>query len=336
VLAYTGAQPAFGSGFAVVPPTGALTYGPVAAVVVKNATVIPATGTFNYAGVSSQLNGMTNESPPSGSLTFAGYAPQLGFAVVPGTGALTYVGELRFRDMGIHPGTGALAFTGLAPQQFGGAPLIPDTGALSFDGSAPLVLAGIVPMAGALAFASDPPQVLQTFSVAPNCGALAFAGQVPGVVMAPAILYTQDLDFTVYLRERAFTVQLAKRLFTVYTSGASGMNGDPPSNYFDILDKEEARVLTFDFSADLLPGEVLTGTPEVVITTVMGVDPNALDRLLGGNAFDTTFMKYFVPVNGGLTNAPTDDIDYLIRVVSATSNPPKTLTCTGILPVRKL
>ena len=102
------------------------------------------------------------------------------------------------------------------------------------------------------------------------------------------------------------------------------------SNRFDAKDPSEKRVLTFDFSADLVPGETITGTPVVAISVVGGgTDPSPTAVLAGGNSFDTAHVLYYVPVTGGLSG-----VDYDIVVKAATTTSSKTLALGGILPVR--
>jgi len=101
------------------------------------------------------------------------------------------------------------------------------------------------------------------------------------------------------------------------------------ANRFDAKDPAEKQVLTFDFSLGLATGETLTGTPTVSIAVLYGTDPSPGNVLAGGNAFDPTNTKYFVPVQGGV-----DLTDYDIVVKASTTNAVKTLTLGGILPVR--
>jgi hypothetical protein len=93
----------------------------------------------------------------------------------------------------------------------------------------------------------------------------------------------------------------------------------------------EKRVLVFDFSADLVTGETLTGTvTSVTITVVAGTDPSPATVLVGGNGIDASATKYLVPVQGGV-----DGCDYDIVVLGAvTTTATKRLDLGGILPVR--
>ena len=97
---------------------------------------------------------------------------------------------------------------------------------------------------------------------------------------------------------------------------------------FRSKDASESRVLAFDFSADLDTGETLTGSPDVTVHLALGPDANPSAILAGGNAFDTAHKMFLVPVTGG-----TQGTEYLIKVVSNTSNAAKRLALSGVLPV---
>ncbi len=99
----------------------------------------------------------------------------------------------------------------------------------------------------------------------------------------------------------------------------------------EILDTE-ARVLTFDFSGDLIPGQTLTGT----ITTFVEAfaDPTVVtgSQILNGPAsFDSTVTKVLLPVQGFQGSA---DIEFYFKVTATTTSPVTTLVRTGILSVR--
>lgn len=98
---------------------------------------------------------------------------------------------------------------------------------------------------------------------------------------------------------------------------------------FDSKDPGETIPLLYDFTAGLATGEILTGTPTVTISVVLGTDasPNAV--LVGGNIIDSTQKRVLVPVHAGL-----DACDYDIVVTCATNNASKILVLGCILPVR--
>ena len=119
---------------------------------------------------------------------------------------------------------------------------------------------------------------------------------------------------------------------------------DTPPPRFPVLDATEGRALIFDFSADLAPGETLISPPSaplsVYVTLAMGdSDPAPQDIITtpatiapGGTA---VVLGVGATLGGGGFGCTTDT-DYRIKVTAATSNPLKTVTLVGILPVRFL
>jgi hypothetical protein len=98
----------------------------------------------------------------------------------------------------------------------------------------------------------------------------------------------------------------------------------------------EERVLTFDFSSDLLPGEGLIDTPVVSVSTTAGDDGTPTDVLNGAAEYNAvvapaTPTQVQQPVSGA--NAQPG-FDYFFSVTAQTSNPQKVLGRYAILPIR--
>ena len=93
-------------------------------------------------------------------------------------------------------------------------------------------------------------------------------------------------------------------------------------------DPAEKVVLTFDFTAELITGETLSGTPTVTVSA-NGVDSTPSSVLNGAAFFDATNKMVLQPIKDGIA-----DVDYTFRVTSATSNAQKVLTRAGILEMR--
>jgi hypothetical protein len=128
----------------------------------------------------------------------------------------------------------------------------------------------------------------------------------------------------------------AGRLYTLYRSRSFLASRQPrtfevTSMAFQFPTKGvlEAVPLTFDFSSDLASGETLAGAISVNYVTVSGPDPNPAALANGSAAFDPTGTMVVLPVHGGVA-----DCTYRITVTSGTSNPSKTLSMVGMLPVR--
>lgn len=103
---------------------------------------------------------------------------------------------------------------------------------------------------------------------------------------------------------------------------------------FPEKDPAELVPLAFNFTNDLLTGELLSGTPTVTVTAALSqagatLDTNPTAILNGPAALDTTRKFVVQPVMGGL-----DFNDYEVKVLVATTNPVKTLVFPGVLPVR--
>lgn len=95
------------------------------------------------------------------------------------------------------------------------------------------------------------------------------------------------------------------------------------------LDPSEARVLTFDFSADLANGETLSGLPSVTVTVEAGTDANPNGIVQQKSVDSDTHTTVLVAVDN-----LTDGVDYHIKVECATTNSQKALALAAILPVR--
>lgn len=94
-------------------------------------------------------------------------------------------------------------------------------------------------------------------------------------------------------------------------------------------DPAEWVVLTFDFSKGLANGETLAGTIVTTVSVALGIDPSPSSILNGAASFDATNTKVLVPVKLGLNGC-----DYLVKVVSPTTNAQKVLSLSAIAPVR--
>jgi len=97
---------------------------------------------------------------------------------------------------------------------------------------------------------------------------------------------------------------------------------------FDAKDRLETRVLTFDFTLDLAPTELLIDPPIVSIEVQTGYDTEPESIIAGEGALDIGGLLFRLPVHGG-----NPDTEYAIKVWFATTNPNKSSALTGILPV---
>ena len=100
---------------------------------------------------------------------------------------------------------------------------------------------------------------------------------------------------------------------------------------FPSIDPDEERVLTFDFTLELLPNEVLQGTPVVKVTLSAGTDPNPSNVLIAPPTFDQTGLLVLQPV-GNLS--ALDGNDYAFEAICSTTAVDKTVVIRGLLPVR--
>lgn len=103
---------------------------------------------------------------------------------------------------------------------------------------------------------------------------------------------------------------------------------------FPPIDPDAERVLTFDFTNDLLDGEVLAGGPVLQsLTCTAGSDPNPSAILNGPIAYDTTGTMILQPVaNMALLNGN----DYEFEVLSLTSFGDKRVVLRALLQVRAI
>lgn len=100
------------------------------------------------------------------------------------------------------------------------------------------------------------------------------------------------------------------------------------TQYFDTKEANEKVVLTFDFSAELVAGETLTGAITRAISMQSGVDASPTSLWNGAAQFDASSKAVLQAVQAGLVGR-----QYLIKMTVGTTNPSKTLTRSGILPV---
>lgn len=101
--------------------------------------------------------------------------------------------------------------------------------------------------------------------------------------------------------------------------------------YFEQIAPGEENVLTFIFAPGLPSGVTLTGSPTVTVKTIEGVDANPTGILNGSSALDGTSTMVLVPV------APTvDGVQYVVRVLCATTQSNIKLALPAILPVSSL
>ena len=124
---------------------------------------------------------------------------------------------------------------------------------------------------------------------------------------SPVGLYVQELDFT-------------------------DSSYDQPRTFrFPIVTPTDAHILTFDFSEQLQPGQILTGTIGIAVEAF--ADPTVVvgSAILNGVAsFDSTLTKAMQPINAALGVA---GIEYYITCTCSTANPQTTLVRTGILSI---
>lgn len=108
--------------------------------------------------------------------------------------------------------------------------------------------------------------------------------------------------------------------------------GDGCENVLPQIGPDEERVVTFDFSSDLITGETLTGGPTTTFTTLAGTDPGPVNPLSGAPEYNSgTVTQVQQPVVG---SGGTPGNAYLLKCVSATSNPEKVLERYAILNIR--
>lgn len=101
---------------------------------------------------------------------------------------------------------------------------------------------------------------------------------------------------------------------------------------FPNIDPDAERVLTFDFTNQLDPNEVLSGGAVLQsLVCSAGNDPTPMAIVAGPAAYDSTGKKILQPVAnmGALANN-----DYEFEVLSFTTEPNKRCVLRAILPVR--
>lgn len=145
------------------------------------------------------------------------------------------------------------------------------------------------------------------------------SGTLKGTEPAPPTLIPST-EWIISTLPRAFEISLSPRAFSVSDA----------VQRFDIKDPSESVPLTFNFAPDLASGETLSGAPTVSVTVATGTDANPTELLNGTAGFDAAMQEVIQPVTGGLNG-----VEYEIVVTCATSNPNKTLTLVGVLPVRR-
>ncbi len=102
--------------------------------------------------------------------------------------------------------------------------------------------------------------------------------------------------------------------------------------FFDRMVAGEKNTLTFNMSAGLLSGNLLTGTPTVAVSVYEGTDSNPSGILNGSAALDSTSTLVLVPVAPTSVTA-TLPIQYVITVTCATVQAAVVLILKGILTV---
>ena len=100
---------------------------------------------------------------------------------------------------------------------------------------------------------------------------------------------------------------------------------------FNVKDPLESVLLTFNLGPDLATGETLVGTPSINVSVVQGTDASPSGILAGLAGFDSTLSQVIVPVAYGISGT-----FYEVTVTCTTSNAQKTLTLSGVLPVRSI
>lgn len=93
----------------------------------------------------------------------------------------------------------------------------------------------------------------------------------------------------------------------------------------------EAHVVTFDFSDELVNGEILTGIASVTVSVNAGVDPTPLAVLNGQPSYDVSLQHLLQPIIGA--SAVVGNNYYLVAIAK-TSNPLKILARYALLPIR--
>lgn len=100
---------------------------------------------------------------------------------------------------------------------------------------------------------------------------------------------------------------------------------------FPTIDPDAERILTFVFSQELLPGEVLAGGPTVINRVTAGTDSNPAAIMIGPPSYGPDGTTITQPV-GNL--GALDGNDYEFEAISLTTFPDRRLVIRAILPVR--
>lgn len=106
------------------------------------------------------------------------------------------------------------------------------------------------------------------------------------------------------------------------------------------MDLDEVDDIPFDFTADIVDGETISGTPVITCVAISGEDADAQDMVTGspliGDIADGVFTE---AVDGTVVlqrfTAQVRDVVYAVRCVVTLSSGRK-LTAAGELPVVKL
>lgn len=336
-----GSAPILTVGTPFVPDAGALAFqGFAPTISVTQNKLQPSAGALALQGFAPSITIFYTVTPPAASLAFTGHAPivrQDSF-IQPNAGALSMAGQtpsvstpakiignsgilglvgfaptLFIRGF-IAPSAGTAALSGHAPSISISQVLTPNAGALTLLGLTPRLLSPISPNPAALSFVGQRPTVMETFQLTPNAGVLAVQGLAPTAVSNRSVvgLYEFDPEF-VDAVSRGVLLELM-----------------PTTYRFPVIGPTEDRVLTFDFTSDLDPGETLAGIIGVTVAVTAGIDPNPTTIFDGIASYDNTLMQVQQPVRG----QGVIDTDYYIVVTAPTTNPFKILARYGLLQVR--
>jgi hypothetical protein len=193
-----------------------------------------------------------------------------------------------------------------------------------------------------------PPNVLQTFPPDPPPTGMPLNYQWPKPafirldswvpqpqLVTPVVpIYIPVIGYEIFIPYRTFALAIPARAFALtipyrtFTVSLSPLLGNQSMQTFDVKHPLEEWPLSFNMAPDLFAGETLTGAPIVTVELQTGADPDPSAIINGLPGFDPTSTQVIQPVQGG-----TNGCSYRITVTCATTNPNKTLTLVGILPV---
>ena len=155
--------------------------------------------------------------------------------------------------------------------------------------------------------------------------------QSPYPLLAPQVpIYIPLVGYEIYITPRVFTLATPVRTFSLIVPYRAFTIASDTVQTFDVKDPAESWPLSFNMGPDLFNGETLVGAPTITVNLLDGADPFPQNIINGAAGFDQTLTQVIQPVTGGIAGCT-----YQIIATCATSNPLKTLTLVGALPVNR-